>query len=190
MTSSPFPRDNLAGPQHSKTTQPTVLPQSVILQEALDDLDNALLALWEAQARMRWQTLLRRFLRPSAFVLTCFCIGGLSLLFWRFGVPVRYCFSLAVLCYMIPLFSSLWWRPGTPDLSLFWAEIRRADEVIMEQTDRELWLWPEQHPQDLVETEAGFSTEQLRRCVENRQQQLQRAWAECRDSAPVPDPEQ
>lgn len=144
-----------------------------LLKEALSYLKLALEAHREAVRNQRLQALWKRLLRPGAFVLALFSISLLTVFFFAIGIRGTLCFTLGVLCYMVPLLSWIW-RANVPKTwQPFWAEVHRSDEVMAQLADRELLLWPGFHPEELWEE--GASASEILQGVYDRQEQLNNA---------------
>ncbi len=141
-----------------------------LLQGAIASLHGALAALVDERRQSRLTALYGWFLRPRAFlgaIVMCSLFAGL---FYAMGCRGRLCFSLGVLCYMVPLLVHIWRTSDIRQLDSFWSEIRRSDEAMAELADRELLLWAEQ-PE--VEWELGATIPKLEELVDARLDLLQ-----------------
>ncbi|TNE47233.1 MAG: hypothetical protein EP343_20575 [Deltaproteobacteria bacterium] len=144
-----------------------------LLREALHYLDLAIEAYVEALRERRLKALWSWLLRPGALVLALLSVTSLAAIFYAMGVRGTLCFTLGVLCYMVPLLIRIWRDKRPLLLEPFWAEVHRSDEVMAQLADRELLLWPSLHPEELWDKEC--SPEELVDGILARQQQLQAA---------------
>lgn len=161
--------------------------QRARLEEAVMYLEAALEAWREARRDIRLRALWRRFLRPGMLVLALCSITALSLGWWALGCRGSLCFSLGVLCYMMPLLATVWWLPGPPSWEAVLAEVRRSDEAVAELTEQELLLWPGPHPNEAMqpESEQRDRFAQVRTWIERRHWQLQRELEKRWESPPA-----
>ncbi len=142
-----------------------------LLKEALHYLDLSIEAYMEALRERRLRALYQWLLRPTALVLALLSMACLSAIIYGLGVRGTLCFTLGVLCYMVPLLTRIWRDKSPLLLEPFWAEVHRSDEVMAQLADRELLLWPSLHPEELWDREC--SPEELVGGILARQQQLQ-----------------
>lgn len=145
--------------------------QFQLLKEAMNYLGGALSALDEERRQSRLARLHRWLFKPLSILGGLSAIVFLSLVFFALGCRGRHCFSLGVLCYMIPLLVHVWRASDDPHLKHFWPEIRRSDEAIGQMGDQELLLWPVQHAEDVWKM--GATVPELREAVKQRLEQIQ-----------------
>jgi len=144
--------------------------KKTLLKEAIYSLDEAILVLNESLRLSRINRLYKLFFRPIALIFAIFMSSLLALGFYFIGCRGSLCFTMGVLCYMIPLLSYIWLAKGERDLQHFWPEIHRSDEAIAELGEAALLLWPDKHPEDRWED--GLKYEELYLDIHRRRKQL------------------
>lgn len=140
------------------------------LEEAIRYLEYGPADLWEGDFHAGIRRMARLLAEPTALFLATFAIPLLSLVYLAFRFSLSASFSLGLLTYLVPLLTYFFLTRRAGERALFFADVDRSDEIMMDVGIAHLLEWPEGHPQQSKEEE--ISKELLQQWLDARVTQL------------------